>query len=256
MIRLLSLMFGILSIFCALANDTVANHKTLEQKFTGELKKYIPDALYVKPIVDNQMAALVISDHELTRIFVNNDRILAVRGINGAYLLNKDESQGEIFIKPTPLTQGKTISLFITTEQGHNYTLLLAPADIPARAIELKPTSGSKLAERWEKNSNYQELISGLITAMVNGKTPDGYAISIPKKPKPLKFKLISVTLNAIYTGKYLRGEILVIENKSATTISLVESQFYQLGTRAIALLEQNLPPKATTLLYRVMSNE
>lgn len=256
MIRLLGFMFGIFSIFCALANGMVSDHKTLEQKFTGELKKYVPDALYIKPIADNQMAALVISNHELTRIFVANDRILAVRGVDGAYLLNKDEIQGEIFIKPTPLNQGKAISLFITTEQGHSYTLLLAPADIPARAIELKPIGGSKLAERWEKSSSYQELIIGLITAMVNGKAPDGYALSVPKKPAPIKFKLISVTLNTVYSGKYLRGEILVIENKSAVNIALTESQFYQVGTRAIAILEQNLQPKATTLLYRVMSDE
>ena len=256
MIKLLGFMFGILWMGCVLANGSVLEHKSLEQKFTGELKKYIPDALYIKPIADNQMAALVISNHELTRIFVANDRILAVRGVEGTYLLNKDENQGEIFVKPTPLNQGKAISLFITTEQGHNYTLLLAPADIPARAIKLTPTGGSKLAERWEKNGNYQELIINLITAMVNGKVPDGYALSVPKKLVPIKFKLISVTLNAVYSGKYLRGEILVIENKSTVNIALTESQFYQVGTRAIAILQQNLPPKATTLLYRVMSNE
>ena len=256
MSRLLGFMFGILWTGCVLANGSISWHKTLEQKFTGELKKYIPDALYIKPIADNQMAALVISNHELTRIFVAHDRILAVRGVDGTYLLNKDEIQGEIFIKPTPLNQGKAISLFITTEQGHNYTLLLAPADIPARAIELTPTGGSKLAERWEKNGNYQELISGLITAMINGKVPDGYALSVPKKLVSVKFKSIFVVLDTVYTGKYLRGEILVIENKSTTNITLAESQFYQVGTRAIAILEQNLQPKTTTLLYRVMSNE
>lgn len=256
MIKLLGFMFGMLWMGCVLANGNISQHKTLEQKFTGELKKYVPEALYIKPIADNQMAALVISNRELTRIFVANDRILAVRGVDGAYLLNKDENQGEIFVKPTPLNQGKAISLFITTEQGHNYTLLLAPADIPARAIELKSINGSKLAEHWEKNSNYQQLIVDLIAAMVNGKIPDGYVFSVPKKPVPFKFKLIAVTLNAVYSGKYLRGEVLVIENKSTANIALTEAQFYQVGTRAIAILEQNLSPKSTTLLYRVMSNE
>lgn len=254
--RLIGLLFGILMIGYAIAGSAATNHQTLEQKFTGELKKYTPDALYVRSIADNQMAALVISNHELTRIFVNNDRILAVRGVDGAYLLNKDEVQGEIFVKPTPLYRERTISLFITTEQGHNYTLLLAPANIPARTIELKPTGGSRQAAQWEKNSSYYTLIIKFMTAMVNGKVPDGYAVNVPSKIKSLKFKQILVTLNALYIGKYLRGEVFTLENKTSKSICLDEMQFYQQGARAIAILERNLPPHTKTLLYRVMNNE
>ena len=232
------------------------NYHALEQNVTADFKDYVPHSLYVKSIADNQMVALVISNRELNRIFVANDRILAVRGIDGAYMLTKDENQGEIFIKPTPLYQGRPINLFITTEQGHNYNLLLAATNIPARTIELKPITGSKQAERWERNNNYNELIAGLIAAMVNDRIPDGYSVVVPGKNKPVNFGHIVVASNVIYSGKYLRGEILSIENRSATTVYVEERQFYQLGTRAIAIFEHNLQPKSKTLLYRVMSNE
>jgi len=240
----------------AVGESLAATHPTLEQKFTGALSKYAPDALYVKAMADNQTAALVISQRELTRIFVAQDRILAVRGLDGAYLLNKDENQGEIFIKPTPLYQHQAISLFITTEQGHNYALLLVPADIPARTIQLKATTGSRLAERWEKNNNYNELMLTLITAMVNHQAPDGYVVFMPRKIKAIKVGKIWVSINQIYRGKYLRGEVLRLENRGASQAELRETQFYQVGTRALALRETVLPPRAATWLYRVMSND
>jgi len=257
----------LLSTFCAFAWANLPEPKvlenaspkpptTLEQKFTDHYKKYIPNALYIKPIADNQMAALVISQRELTRIFVANDRILAARGVDGAYLLNKDENAGEIFIKPTALFQTHSINLFITTEKGHSYTLLLVPANIPARAIELRPLDSTKLAEHWEKDGSYSELVVSLIGALAKQQAPDGYAVIVPQKKPLAKEDKVIVTLDKIYRGKYLRGEILVIENRTSQTLTLNEAQFYQVGTRAIALLNTNLFPHATTLLYRVMSND
>jgi conjugal transfer pilus assembly protein TraK len=202
------------------------------------------------------MAVLVISDRELNRIFVANDRILAVRGIDGAYLLNKDENQGEIFIKPSAIYQARAFSIFVTTEQGHNYNLILVPVNIPARTIELKPLTGSKQAERWERDGDYMEIIASLMTAMVNAKTPDGYALIVPHKEQVAVFDELKIVVTLVYSGKYLRGEVLSVTNESKHAVYLDERQFYHPNVRALALIEHNLEPKSKTLLYRVVSDE
>lgn len=106
-------------------------------------------ALQTKALSDHQTAFFKISVKELTQIFVEGDRVQSARGLDGHYQLTKDESQGAIFIKPST---HKPFNLFLTTEAGHNYTLLLSPIDIPAEVIQLKPLSSIKAkAAQWEK---------------------------------------------------------------------------------------------------------
>src|SRR5574338_1635389 len=100
-------------------------------------------ALQIKAVKDNMTVPVKISARELSRVFVENDRIQSTRGLNGAYELTKDEKSGSIYVKPTPFYANKAFNLFITIEYGHTYNLLLTPLNIPAENIELKPLSPS-----------------------------------------------------------------------------------------------------------------
>ena len=62
-------------------------------------------ALQIKSVVDNETTSAKISSVDVTRIFVQSDRIKSVKGIKGAYTRENDEKNGEIYIQPSPLCQ-------------------------------------------------------------------------------------------------------------------------------------------------------
>lgn len=215
-------------------------------------------ALQIKLIKDNQTVLAKVSSKELTRIFVKNDRIQSVRGIDGAYQLTKDEAQGAVFVKPTPFYQNKAFNLFISTEQGHSYTLLLTPIDIPAENIELRSLSPSKLlAEHWEKNSPYSQIIINLMNAMENNERPEGYAVINIGKMKPKRLDSgVTMQLITLYQGAKLQGEIWLLKNTCCRVNHLYPREFYQRNVRAVSLIDENLNQNEETYLYRVVDHE
>ncbi len=212
-------------------------------------------ALQVKSIQDNKSVLIKISAKEQSRIFVYHDRIAVVRGLEGAYDLKKDDKLGDIYIQPTPYYQQRSFNLFITTEQGHTYNLLVMPLDVPSETIELKPLSPSHLiASRWEKNSPYAETIIQLINAMVNDVNPDGYAVMNLGKVKPKKISnCLTMRLLTLYRGDKLQGEIWLVKNEGKTFTYLRSSDFYQGNVLGVSIQNEGLLPFAETYLYRVV---
>lgn len=215
------------------------------------------DASQEKLATDHQTIAAKISAKELTHVFVEGDRIYQVRGLDGAYELQKDENNGSIYVRPTTYFQHQSFNIFLTTEQGHVYPLLLTPVDVPAVSIQLRPTQAGKVkAEQWETQSSYEKILTELITAMATNHRPDGYAVVSLEKLMGSPRQGLQVTLQQQYRGNRLKGEVLRITNTGQSFIELREGQFYTAGIRAIALLRPGLAPNQTTFLYRVLSHD
>jgi conjugal transfer pilus assembly protein TraK len=215
-------------------------------------------ALQIKPVNDNQTVSAKISSKELSRIYVSGDRIQSTRGVNGAYELIKDERLGAVFIKSTPFYLHKPFNLFVTTELGHTYNLLLTPMNIPAENIELKPLSPSLLmAGRWEKNSPYIDTLIHLMNNMVNGIKTEGYAVINLTKIKPKKISSgLTMQLIKLYRGNHLQGEIWLLRNENQRSLYLKPSEFFQHDSRAISLLDEVLHCGDETYLYRVVDHD
>ena len=87
--------------------------------------------------MDGQTLLGKISQKELTRVTVEHGRIKKITGNAGEFLLDKDEDQGQIYIRPASDTATKPINLFVTTDRA-TFTLLLQPVDLPAETIVIK----------------------------------------------------------------------------------------------------------------------
>lgn len=212
-------------------------------------------AIQIKPVKDNRTVLVNISSKEQSRLFVYNDRISTVRGLDGAYDIKKDEKQGDIYIKPSLYYQHKAFNLFITTEAGHTYNVLATPLDIPAETIELKPLSPSRIiASRWEKNSPFAQTIINLINAMLNETNPDGYAVVSLGKVKPKRLSnCLTMRLLTLYQGDQLQGEIWLIKNESKVNARVQPRDFYQDNVVGASIQNEELKPNDQTLLYRVV---
>lgn len=212
--------------------------------------------LQIKSASNNETIFAKISSRELTRIFVSRDRIQSVRGIGSAYELTKDERMGAIFIRPTAYYQNKSFNIFITTEQGRTFDLLLTAMDIPAENIEIRSLTPSILATNWEKNSPYVETLTRLLRFMVNGIHPEGYAV-INCHDNPVVYPGgLSMQLMKLYRGARITGEIWILKNNGQKILNFNAGSFTKPNTRAITLASFTLAPMQQTILYRITSNE
>jgi conjugal transfer pilus assembly protein TraK len=213
-------------------------------------------ALQMKSVTENGAITANISANELTRIAVDHDRILHVRGLEGAYDLKQDTVQGALFIRPTVDYQSKPFSVFIATEAQHNYVLHLTPQNTPADTILLKPKGIHRSvvdSGHVEKGLPYTKTLADLMTTMITHTPSPEYSVEIFKKAKRHRVnKNITIQLVSVYEGKELQGYIYRMINRSAQALTLSENTFYQPGDCAIALSHPSVLPGGEVLLYKV----
>jgi hypothetical protein len=90
---------------------------------------------------ENKVLTARVGAQTLNRIFVEDDRIHAVRGLDGEYTLNQDTDAGEIYVRPMT---SHVIQLFLSTVKGKHYQLQLKPTAQHAETLHLTPVKLTK----------------------------------------------------------------------------------------------------------------
>lgn len=217
------------------------------------------EALQVKNIMNNETVSATISPTDMTRIFVEGDRIKSVKGLKGAYTRENDEINGEIYLQPTPFYQNQTFTVMIETEQDNHFTLLLKP-DLTAKpdALMLVPKGTQrKKAIRFEEASDYELTLTHLVRAMATHELPEGYRILEVNSKKTKKYIIghsATLHLKTIYQGTHYQGELYELTNTQAFPITLDERQFFNSATCAISLERRTILPHNKIQVLRVVS--
>lgn len=218
-------------------------------------------AAITKDLDEMKVIEVPISQEGLTRIKVQEDRILHVFGNEGDYVLETDETQGQVFIRPKLSEEdltSKSISLTLTTEGGHTQDLRLIPKSQTPEAIILK--SDRVLKQELEKEKLYsaplfREEVEGLMKALQEERIPLGY------KEMPINL----ITLNEPYPrvreiqGEKLRGLIYHIQNKTQKVQVLSEAEvakalpFKEHKIVAILMPQKTLNPKEGTNIHVIL---
>lgn len=210
-----------------------------------------------RPLDELKVIEVPISKQDLTRITVKEDRILNVFGVTGEYVLEADEDQGQIFIRPAGLNNNKPIHLTLTTEAGHTQDLRLIPEDKKPEALILKAEDNSKKDLLWVHGSQLshsspprkegitgndithddltREGVEDLIDACREGRIPLGYKLApIPLETGNKEKSLTPNTKPFIEPHslvRELRGEILrcltyEVRNDTKTSLKFSEGEF------------------------------
>lgn len=214
-------------------------------------------AAIVRPLDEMKVLEVPIAQDALTRIKVQDDRILHVFGNSGEYVLETDDYQGQIFIRPTPsleATPSKTISLTLTTEAGYTQDLrLITKKQVPETLILKINTDLNQELERNSFNEEkltstplFREEVEGLILALQEERIPLGY------KEMPINL----ITLNEPYQrvreikGQKLRGLTYRIQNNTKEPLVLSEAKLAKelnINTPLNALVALLIPKKTLT---------
>jgi len=209
---------------------------------------------------DNQILKASVSKEGLTRLMIEGDRIKDIMGLDESVATEKDDQNGVLFLKNVTVPQ--TIALL--TENGGFQEMELNPVMSKSHQIVLKQKK-----EKGEK----QEITDQKIGRSFSTDTDKGeekgfksfsktmitmmrrlYNAKISSTDKaPLSFKkLTNIKIDPLLGigEKDLFGFSYVVQNKSDGDIILKESDFYQRGVLAVALLTDRLAPKQSTRLF------
>jgi type-F conjugative transfer system secretin TraK len=199
------------------------------------------DAAILKPLDDLNVIEVSIAREDLTRIAVKEDRILNVVGLTGEYVLEADETQGQVFIRPNEHGPSKPINLTLITEEGHTQDLRLVPQNKSPEALilvsrEEQPGNMSFLSEtRRHLKGNLLQIsvtrndVEDLLRASQEERIPIGYKLAPINLKGDLRYKgslEISSRLIRELKGKALRALTYHVENKSKNALVLSEPNF------------------------------
>jgi type-F conjugative transfer system secretin TraK len=205
---------------------------------------------------DGAEISATISLSELNRIRVEGGKIDGIRISKGILEYSRDEKSGDIFINLLKRNK-RPVNIFLTSDSGSTFKLLLIPKDIPAEQIFL--------IERVVKNGikvfdNYQDQLTSFYKNLYDGITPKDYKVSnhkfsslfnslpIGKNTHDLKIALKSSYIPT--KPNNFRGDIYEIRNKSKFSQILNPQNFYQEGIRGIKFDTYLLNPKEVTKMY------
>lgn len=225
-------------------------------------------ALQVLEAMEGQTVLGRLSSKELTRIAVEGGRIRKVTGQGGEFLMEKDEDQGQIFIRPASPENPRPINLFVTIEVGGEpltVGLLLQPVDIPADTIMLRPTgtSGPSGARRHSiqgpgpssdgrphpRSPRHVRQLKNLLLVMAdNQETPD-FEVREVRQEQPL-WVGTRLVLQRQWLGDGLVGERYRLANIGPQPLRVHEPHLFKPGVMAVSVEHERLEPGQVTALF------
>lgn len=194
------------------------------------------------------------------RLHVSNDRIEDIFGDEDAFVTEKHEKTGQVFIKATPENGSKPLYITLVTENGLTQDLTLSPVDEKANTIILKATKA--ITQKYpQENSSAERFLSRedsqadqrlwVLKQAVLGELQEA-----DRKIHPKTRKMDS--LNIKYQKCYQSGAygVLVweLKNTSKTPQEVLERNLYQIGDVAVSLQKRNLQPNEKTLAFVLVS--
>ena len=251
MLKCLVLLVGVLSVFSAFGTPQ-PNGKPMTVN-----------------ILDDHQALIALSNKDINRIFVANDKITRFNVPNNHLIAHNDES-GSVFVN---LTGGGAFIAFISTAKGHHFSLRITPtaqAGVTLKLIPRSPVAGqyknhTLQAKRFETSSPYEKTLVNLLSAVMRGDTPPGYSSVAPIgfnkiaighiKKHPKGWRGLSEEVEALFLGGELAVRVLHITNHSRHALLLVASDFYSPGVRAVSIAQERLHHRQSTRVYEVISN-
>ncbi len=173
--------------------------------------------------------------------------------MDGRLSFELDEMNGQVFITPTPGTEGNSLLITITTEKGLTHDFRVKPTRRPAEAILLRPkTQGFQ--EEVSSSDSYQELILEFIKAYISGVLKEPYkSVVLYKRPsEKIEPELTLQPLREIHSPQFV-GRVFHLKNEGEATLLLIPHQFAKFKPLAIVFSTRVLKPLAQTEVLLIL---
>ncbi len=203
---------------------------------------------------DGATLYLKISQREITRIALDHGRIAALRSREGELAVDPDEDAGQVFVS-LPAGTAKPVNAFLTTANGHTFTLLLQPVDAPADSIIIRQPDDRPKHDHARKAENHVRAQRDLLLALATDAVPRGVEVREVAEPR-LLWKEAAMTLQRQLSTHALVGERYLVVNQSAGPLTLEEREFYRPGVNAVGIDRLTIGPGDATGVYIVRERD
>lgn len=200
-----------------------------------------------------------ISKESLSRISIDGGRIKNVKWLDGELDIQKDSGTGQVFVRAT---SNKTTSLFVNSEDGKTYLLLLSPTAKTGDSIIIDAKAEERQAAAiaaqtppppqpvTHRSSDYVRAIKQLMAAMMNGTVG---SMGLRSEASYLTVPLWQNTLfvkTKQYIAADMKAEVYTLTNIGAEPIVLKEQEFYRDGVYAVAVRKHILQAGEMTEVF------
>jgi conjugal transfer pilus assembly protein TraK len=208
------------------------------------------NALQVIDPVEGHNSFIKISAKELTRIAVENGKLVSLIASDGELVVEKDADRGQIFIRP--LVLNKPINVRLITGAGGTYSVVMQAVDIPQEDVVIRDPAGKKgerSAGGEQKATSHSAALKALVAQMAN---PEQSSIADVKQmnQEVSLWENSKFFLTAVYTARGLVGEKYRLHNTGKERLRLVEQELFRKGVVAVAIENLNLDPGQSTNVY------
>lgn len=211
-------------------------------------------ALQIKQGVDGAQVTATVSAGEISRIALTQDRIRMVNGDPDVDITH-DEVSGDIYIKPTAAPLVKPLNLFIATEKGFTYQLLLVPENVPSEQILIRNADAQpngQEAQAWEAQTPIHASVIEVMKATAGIIPPPAGYVRKPIQGEAERQGALSILKTFEVTGTALQGVALQVRNTGAGTVTLTERDLFAPGQAAVWLPSRILGADETVTAYVV----
>lgn len=211
-------------------------------------------ALQIKQGVDGGQVTATVSAGEISRIALAQDRIRMVNGDTDIDITH-DEVSGDIYIKPTVAPLSKPLNLFVATEKGFTYQLLLLPENVPSEQILIRNAdalAGSAEAQAWEAQTPIHASVIEVMKATAGIIPPPAGYVRKPIQGEAERQGALSVLKIFEVTGTALQGVALLVRNTGADAVTLTERDLFAPGQAAVWLPARTIGADETVTAYVV----
>ncbi len=198
---------------------------------------------------DGDTVLAKIAQKEITRIAVDRGRIRKVTGNAGEFHLEKDEQQGEIYLRPADPSSTKPINVFVTSERG-TVGLLLQPVDAPSETILIRKLSDTAARPTREASApRHIRTLKHLLFSLATDTPADGMEVRDAKLEVAL-WPGLRMTLQRSHLADQIVGEKYQVMNMAATPTRLDAMDLYKPGVMAVSVEGDEIAPGHTTHVF------
>jgi type-F conjugative transfer system secretin TraK len=203
---------------------------------------------------------LSVLDAAYNRLFIQGERIASIRGLPHQYDVEKDEVHGEIYLRLHSADKEEPVSVFLTTERGQHYHLLLRAQPFAEAVTELVPVKKAEEREPSEELRAEKETVSPLVDFVYRGldETTQGRLNPQDRSATfaPQKQGAWTLALNQVLHNDDYQGWVYTVTNNSEQSQSLRVSHFHTEKVKAIGFAQTRVEPQGSTQVLIVRERE
>jgi len=210
-------------------------------------------ALQIVDAFEGKTLYAKIAAHNVSRLSIDGGKIRELKVDPTELTVEPDPANGQAFIRPK--MADAPITVFVISESGRTYTLILQPSEVPSETVILRDVNRqASEVPKIERMGSYEKVVRSFIVAMASGAQPEG----LDFEPMQREFNLWEnsrLIQTAQYAGRNFIGEKYTLYNTGKSVMRVAEQEFYRKGVIAVAIDVLTLEPGMSTQIYIVRNS-